>query len=90
MALLLAEEYTKIIENHDRGGVVQRFRIPQVHLKWPAIKISEGTCLAPFEVLLIAIWAIWIGRGMLEYDVERIPPGTEFPVGNSDQYYLAH
>ena len=58
---------------------MQRFKFPQYHLKWPTIKITKGTWLALFEVLLIAISAIRVGRGMLEFDVERIPPGTEFP-----------
>jgi hypothetical protein len=41
----------------------------------------RGKLLLVFEILLIAVWAVWIGREYLNFDPQVIPAGREFISG---------
>lgn len=42
---------------------------------------NRAKLLLVFEILLIAFWAVWIGREYLDFDTQVIPTGREFISG---------
>jgi hypothetical protein len=42
---------------------------------------------ALLEILLIVAWAIWVGRGMLNFDENNVPLGGEYGMGVSTHHF---